>query len=88
MEAVCCRSLTLPTLPPMPLETVTYRAYSCEMPETFKCPHCGTVYEVIHDDMIARDKDAANCQVCGKAMDRGSSNPRYELIRMPDGTNV
>jgi predicted Zn finger-like uncharacterized protein len=70
------------------LEIATDQAYGCEMPETFTCPHCGAVYEVTHDDMIARDKDATNCQVCGKAMDSGSANPRYELIRMPDGTNV
>ena len=58
------------------------------MPETYTCPHCGAVYEVTQEDMIVRDKDAANCQVCGKAMESGSSPARYELITMPDGTNV
>ena len=36
------------------------------------------------------DKDAADCRVCGKQMDvtKGSSMLRYELVKMPDGTNV
>jgi predicted Zn finger-like uncharacterized protein len=60
------------------------------MPEMFKCPHCGAVYEVTYEKTVPPDKDAANCQVCGKQM--GSKNasiiPRYELVRMPDGTDV
>ena len=39
---------------------------------------------------VSEDKDAANCRVCGKQMDvtKGSSILRYELVKMPDGTNV
>jgi transcription elongation factor Elf1 len=60
------------------------------MPETFKCPHCGALYEVTHEKTISRDEHAADCQVCGKQMDSrdGSSIPRYELVEMPDGTSV
>jgi len=48
------------------------------MAETFKCPHCSAVYDVKYG------------QVCGRQMSstHGSSIPRYELIKMPDGTNV
>jgi len=60
------------------------------MPETFKCPHCGALYEITYDKGAGRDKDAADCQVCGKQMDStdGSNVLRYELVQMPDGTNV
>jgi predicted Zn finger-like uncharacterized protein len=60
------------------------------MPETYKCPHCGAIYEVSHEDTVSPDRDGANCQVCGKTLNapNRSSNARYELIRMPDGTNV
>ena len=60
------------------------------MPQTHKCPHCGALYEVVYEKTISGDKRTANCQVCGKQMD--SSNelgiPHYELVKMPDGTNV
>jgi len=60
------------------------------MPETFKCPHCGALYQVTYEKIVSPNKAAANCQVCGKQMDsmNGSSIPCYELVKMPDGTNV
>jgi transcription elongation factor Elf1 len=61
------------------------------MAETFKCPHCGALYEIIADEKtVSDDKDAADCRVCGKQMDvsKSSSILRYELVKMPDGTNV
>jgi predicted Zn finger-like uncharacterized protein len=60
------------------------------MAETFKCPHCGALYEITYEKAAPRDKDAANCQVCGRAMEstNGSIVPCYELVRMPNGTNV
>ena len=38
----------------------------------------------------SHDNHAADCQVCGKRMDsrNDSSIPCYELVKMPDGTNV
>ena len=61
-----------------------------EMAETFKCPHCGALYEIKYEKTVSHDKHAADCQVCGKQMDpmNSSSIPRYELVTMPDGTNV
>jgi transcription elongation factor Elf1 len=60
------------------------------MSETFKCPHCGALYEITYEKTASHDKDAADCRVCGKQMGspNGSSIPHYELVRMPDGTNV
>ena len=61
------------------------------MAEPFKCPHCGALYDIIADEKtVSYDKDAAECQVCGKQMDvtTGSSILRYELVKTPDGTNV
>jgi predicted Zn finger-like uncharacterized protein len=60
------------------------------MADTFKCPHCGALYEIAYEKIVSDDKHAADCQVCGKRMDstNGSSTPCYELVRMPDGTNV
>ena len=60
------------------------------MAEIFKCPRCGAVYEVTYEKTVSRDNHSADCQVCGKQMGstNGSSIPRYELIKMPDGTNV
>jgi transcription elongation factor Elf1 len=61
------------------------------MAETFKCSHCGALYEIIADKKtVSEDKDAADCRVCGKQMDvtKGWSILRYELVKMPDGTNV
>jgi len=60
------------------------------MDETFKCPHCGALYEITYEKIASDDKHSADCQVCGKQMDstNGSSIPCYELVKMPDGTNV
>ena len=59
--------------------------------ETFKCPHCGAMYEITHEKSISRDqKEATDCQVCGKQMELTKSPGirGYELVLMPDGTNV
>ena len=62
-----------------------------QMAETFKCPHCGAMYE-IHEKSVSYDeKDATDCQVCGKQMEstKGSTRIRdYELVKMPDGTSI
>jgi predicted Zn finger-like uncharacterized protein len=60
------------------------------MAETFKCPHCGALYEITYEKIASDDKHSADCQVCGKQMDstNRSSIPCYELVKMPDGTNV
>jgi len=60
------------------------------MAETFKCPHCSAVYDVKYGETASQEKHAADWQVCGRQMSstHGSSIPRYELIKMPDGTNV
>ena len=73
-----------------PVEADSRPAYICQMPETFKCPHCGALYQVTYEKIVSPNKAAANCQVCGKQMDstNGSSIPCYELVKMPDGTNV
>jgi transcription elongation factor Elf1 len=67
------------------------RVYSLSMTETFKCPHCGALYEIIaHEKTVSDDKNAAECKVCGKRMSATNDSRilRYELVRMPDGTNV
>jgi hypothetical protein len=48
------------------------------------------LYETITDEKtVSEDKDAANCRVCGKQMDATKGSIlRYELVKMPDGTNV
>jgi hypothetical protein len=53
-------------------------------------PHCGAVYEIRYDKVVSEDKRLAHCEVCGKRMDaRNRSDIRhYELVKMPDGTNV
>ena len=60
------------------------------MAETFKCPHCGVVYEIRYDKAVSEDNRLAYCEVCGKQMDarNGSDIRHYELVKMPDGTNV
>jgi hypothetical protein len=59
------------------------------MSETFRCSHCGALYEVKRDETVSGDEKAAECQLCGKRMEStGGSIARYELIQMPDGTNV
>jgi hypothetical protein len=88
--AVVRSALDFPLFDRRPVEAETHPAYICQMPETFKCPHCGAVYEVTYEKTVSPDKDAANCQVCGKQMvsTNASSIPHYELVKMPDGTNV
>jgi phage FluMu protein Com len=60
------------------------------MAEMVKCPHCGALYEIRYEKTASHYKSAADCQVCGKRMAsmEGSIVPHYELVRMPDGTNV
>jgi hypothetical protein len=86
-RCACRRRLTLRSTA---LEADSRPAYICQMPETFKCPHCGALYQVTYEKLVSPNKAAANCQVCGKQMDstNGSSIPCYELVKMPDGTNV
>ena len=64
--------------------------YIFEMAETFRCPHCRALYEIRYDKGVTDDNRLAHCQVCGKQMDarNGSSIRHYELVKMPDGTNV
>jgi predicted Zn finger-like uncharacterized protein len=50
------------------VEAETHPTYICQMPEMFKCPHCGAVYEVNYEKTVPPDEDAADCQVCGKQM--------------------
>jgi predicted RNA-binding Zn-ribbon protein involved in translation (DUF1610 family) len=73
------------------LEAETWPRYIHRMAETFKCPHCGALYEIItNEKTVSDDKNAAHCQVCGKQIEvtNGSSILRYELVKMPNGTNV
>ena len=60
------------------------------MKETFKCSHCGALYEITYEKAVSHDNHAVDCQVCVKQMDstNGSSILCYELVKMPDGTNV
>jgi len=60
------------------------------MKETFKCPHCGALYEITYEKAVSHDNHAAGCQVALKQMDstNGSSILCYELVKMPDATNV
>ena len=53
-------------------------------------PSLRAVYEIRYDEDVLSDEHAADCQVCGKKMGstNGSNNVDYELIQMPDGTNV
>ena len=73
-----------------PVEAGAHPTYTCRMPEMFKCPNCGAVYEITYEKTVSPDEDEADCQVCGKQMGSksGSIIPRYELVRMPDGTDV
>jgi transcription elongation factor Elf1 len=62
-----------------------------QMAETFKCPHCGAMYEITQQKSVSRDeKEATDCLVCGKQMEatNSSSIRSYELVKMPDGTSV
>jgi len=62
-----------------------------QMAETFKCPHCGAMYEITLEKSVSHDeKDATDCQVCGKQMEltKSSRIRGYALVKMPDGTSV
>jgi transcription initiation factor IIE alpha subunit len=62
-----------------------------QMAETFKCPHCGAMYEITPEKSVSHDeKDATDCQVCGKQMEltKSSRIRGYALVKMPDGTSV
>jgi transcription elongation factor Elf1 len=59
--------------------------------ETQRCPHCQARYRMTCEVAISHDAHAADCQVCGKPMVAWSDparRPRYELLTMPDGTDV
>jgi transcription elongation factor Elf1 len=63
----------------------------CLVTETFKCPHCGAMYEITPEKSVSHDeKDATDCQVCGKQMEltKSSRIRGYALVKMPDGTSV
>lgn len=49
--------------------------------EDFTCPTCGSVYETELHQTPIRDKDSADCKVCGKEMDSWNSTtfPIYKL---------
>jgi transcription elongation factor Elf1 len=51
----------------------------------FTCPKCGAVYEKKITQLPLRDKDSANCSVCGHEMDSWNSTemPSYKLIERP-----
>jgi predicted Zn finger-like uncharacterized protein len=84
-----CSFLTWNYPRPSGMDAKNDRAYTC-MAETFKCPHCGALYEVTYDKTPPGDRHAGHCQVCGRPMDTRSDRtiPHYELVRMPDGTNI
>jgi hypothetical protein len=50
----------------------------------------GALYEIWHDKAVTDENRPAHCQVCGKEMDarNGTRILHYELVKMPDGTNV
>ena len=60
------------------------------MSETVKCSHCGALYELRPEKPVSGDQKTADCVVCGTRMESSdqSSIAHYELIRMPDGTDV
>ena len=71
-------------------EAETQKKYIGHMAEIFKCPHCGALYEIRYEKTASHGKGAAECQVCGKHMasTNGSGIRHYELVKMPDGSNV
>ena len=54
----------------------------------FKCPHCGTEYEMIMSNVSFRQRSYAKCQVCWKTMYSWDSSrvPRFTLLERPDIT--
>jgi hypothetical protein len=59
------------------------------MSENLRCSDCGALYEVKREKIVSPDEKPAKCQVCGKRMEStGGFIAQYELIQMPDGTNV
>lgn len=51
-----------------------------------ECPHCGALYEVTYTKFPSRDKDSADCFVCGKEMTTWNSSrcPNFSLVRRPE----
>ena len=60
------------------------------MPESYKCPHCGAVYEISNEKSATDETNPVSCQVCGQQMNSrdGASFRHYELVAMQDGTTV
>jgi transcription elongation factor Elf1 len=71
------------------LDELKALTYGVQMSELFRCSHCGALYEAKREKTVSGDKKAAECQVCGKQMESTDGLiARYELVQMPDGTNV
>lgn len=53
------------------------------MADTIECDRCGALYEVTYTKIIFRDKDTADCDVCGERIDswNGSQLPHHKLVR-------
>jgi uncharacterized protein (DUF983 family) len=54
-----------------------------------KCPHCGAEYDVTYSRLMWREKDSANCRVCGKEMASWDSSrePSFRLVKPPDSAD-
>jgi hypothetical protein len=73
---------------PSGMDAKNDRAYTC-MAETFKCPHCGRCMK----SPMTRPLPAIGMRGtarCAEDPDTRSDRtiPHYELVRMPDGTNI
>lgn len=53
------------------------------MSEKMTCGHCGSIYAVTYSRVTMRDKDHADCDVCGFRLDSwdGSTIPHHELLQ-------
>ena len=49
---------------------------------------CGAIYERTEVKLTVRDRDNANCQVCGEELEswNGSRIPQFRLITRPEKT--
>ena len=58
-----------------------------DVPETFTCPECASVYEVTRTKLPEPDEDYAECVSCGCVMAKWNTSevPLFRLIRTPDG---